>query len=423
MNHGIIVRLAGLLTSRRVPFCRGPHTGISPRAFASKASKTIDPGSLPPPQPPLAPPGLSNEEHAGRDLAKLALIAQSMRSAISVAGSRGDFTPELLVDFEAVANEALRLVADTLEAAGQPCTAEQLADRVNDDIVSIPRDALDYRSYLKVGDLRDELEQFMVAMNTLPPPETFIDGAGKPFSRLDRRALRRLAADEARSEATSHANVDDPTSDGLQRRPVKSRLPVVSPGEIARRRAELEASAEIENVLKGFDTALLEVSRVNKVTRGGTTMSMRALVAIGNRAGSAGYGEGKSDTVAHAIERACRDAKRNLLYIDRYDNRTIFHRVNGQYVRSRVTLWPAPPGRGISANNNFNAILQLFGLKDVGAKLHGPRSKTNAVKALFNGLSRIRSAEAIANTRGLRVATDRKRLLTRRSSATVAARH
>lgn len=415
-------RLACLLTSRSLPTYRGLHEGICRRAFASKASGTIDPGLLPPPQPPLAPPGLSNEEHAGRDLAKLALIAQSMRGAISVAGSRGDFTPELLVDFEAVANEAMRLVADALEAAGQPCSAEQLADRVNNDIVSIPKDALDYRSYLKVGDLRDELEQFMVAMNCLPPPETFIDGAGKPFSRLDRRALRRLAADEARPEGTSDTNVDN-ASDVLQRRSVESRLPVVSPGEIARRRAELEASAQIENVLKGFDTALLEVSRVNKVTRGGTTMSMRALVAIGNRAGSAGYGEGKSDTVAHAIERACRDAKRNLLYIDRFDNRTIFHRVKGQYVQSRVTLWPAPPGRGISANNNFSAILQLFGLKDVGAKLHGPRSKTNGVKALFNGLSRIRSAEAIANTRGLRVATDRKRLLPRRSSATVTAPH
>lgn len=418
-----MVRLAGLLTSRSLPlFRRCLLQGISTRAFASKASKTIDPSSLPPPQPPLAPPGLSNEEHAGRDLAKLALIAQSMRSAISVAGSRGDFTPDLLVDFEAVANEALRLVADTLEAAGQPCTTEQLVDRVNNDIVSIPRDALDYRSYLKVGNLRDELEQFMVAMNALPPSEAFIDGAGKPFSRLDRRALRRLAGEESRSEETSDTDAAE-ASYGLQQRSVNSRLPVVSPGEIARRRAELEASAEIENVLKGFDTALLEVTRVNKVTRGGTTMSMRALVAIGNRAGSAGYGEGKSDTVAHAIERACRDAKRNLLYIDRYDNRTIFHRSNGQYVRSRVTLWPAPPGRGISANNNFNAILQLFGLKDVGAKLHGPRSKTNAVKALFNGLSRIRSAEAIANTRGLRVATDRKRLLTRRSLSTVTAPH
>lgn len=412
-----MTKLVGLLSSRSLPFChRGILKQIIPRTFASKTTRTLDPNSLPPPQPPLAPPGLSNEEHAGRDLAKLALIAQSLRNAISVAGSRGDFTPNLLVDFEAVANEALRLVSDTLEAAGQPCTVEQLADRVNNDIVSIPKDALDYRSYLKVGDLRDELEQFMVAMNTLPPSEAFIDGAGKPFSRLDRRALRELAANESRSEETSDSNISD-SNDGLQQTSVKSRLPLVSPGEIARRRAELEASAEIENVLKGFDTALLEVKRVNKVTRGGTTMSMRALVAIGNRAGAAGYGEGKSDTVAHAIERACRDAKRNLLFIDRYDNRTIFHRADGQYVRSRVTLWPAPPGRGISANNNFNAILQLFGLKDVGAKLHGPRSKTNAVKALFNGLSRIRSAEAVANTRGLRVANDRRRFLTRRHLA------
>lgn len=406
----MILRLTALVSPQLLPcFRHDLHKGISFRAFASKVSKNISPDSLPPPPPPLAPPGLSNEEHAGRDLAKLALIAQSMRKAISGAGLIGDFTPNLLVDFEAVANEALQLVGAALEAAGQPCTTEQLADRVNSQIVSIPKEALDYRTYLKAGELRDELEQFMVAMNAPPPAEAFIDGAGKPFSRLDRRALRRLAAGESLSDGVSGADTSVAT-DSVLRRSVKSRLPIVSPGEIKRRRAELEASAEIENVLQGFDTALLEVSRVNKVTRGGTTMSMRALVAIGNRAGTAGYGEGKSDTVPHAIERACRDAKRNLLYIDRYNDRTIYHRGNGQYVRSRVTIWPAPPGRGISANNNFNAVLQLFGLKDVGAKLHGPRSKTNAVKALFNGLSQIRSAEAIANTRGLRVATDRKRL-------------
>lgn len=374
------------------------------RKLASKASKAINPQNLPPPPPPLAPPGLSDEEHAGRDLAKLALMAQSMRDAIAAAGSRGEFTPDLLVDFEAVANESLRLIADALDAAGRPCTPEQLADRINRDIVSIPNQALDYRDFLKAGELRDELEQLMVAINVLPPAEGLIDGAGKPFCRLDRRAMRRieageLNADDGSASRDSEANVADRTKS------VKSRLPVVSPGEIARRRAELEASAEIENVLHGFDTALLEVSRVNKVTRGGTTMSMRALVAIGNRAGTAGYGEGKSDTVPHAIERACRDAKRNLLYMDRYNDRTLYHRGTGQYVRSKVSLWPAPPGRGISANNNFSAILQLFGLKDVGAKLHGPRSKANAVKALFNGLSQIRSAEMIANTRGLRVAT------------------
>jgi small subunit ribosomal protein S5 len=378
---------------------------MSRRSLASKASSSGARSSLPPPPPPLAPPGLTDEEHAGRDLAKLALMAHSMRSAIAAAGARGEFTPDLLVDLEATADESLRLVTGALDASGRPCTPEQLASRVNRDIVCVPRDALDFRQLLRVGELRDELEQCLVALNVLPPPEAMIDGAGKPFCRLDRRALRRLEeerADGAASSAWIGGSGRDAEAAG--RGGAKSRVPVVSPGEIARRRAELEAATQIENLLRGFDTALLEVSRVNKVTRGGTTMSMRALVAIGNRAGTAGYGEGKSDTVAHSIERACRDAKRNLLYIDRYNDRTLYHGAVGQYVRSQVVLWPAPPGRGISANNNFSAVFQLFGLRDVGAKLHGPRSKANSVKALFNGLSKIRSAEEIASTRGLRLA-------------------
>lgn len=176
---------------------------------------------------------------------------------------------------------------------------------------------------------------------------------------------------------------------------------MVSGKEIARRKKELEESAASSNVLQGFDTALLEVSRVAKVTRGGTTMNMRALIAIGNRAGTAGYGEGKSDTIPHAIERACRDARRNLLYIDRFQDRTVSHGSIGRYVQSKVVIWPVPKGRGISANNNFNAVFQLFGLKDIGAKLHGPRSLTNSVKALFNGLSKVRSGEEVASVRGL----------------------
>jgi small subunit ribosomal protein S5 len=352
-----------------------------------------------------SPPSWTEEESAGRDLAKLALISKTTRDAIAAAGARGDFSPELLVDLEIIVSQAQSLITAALDKAGRPCTPDQLAERVSTNVVPIPTAALEFRQLLLAGDLRDTMESCLVQMNVQPPADAMIDGSGKPFCRLERKAARRREFEGATDGDHAFDENEDPNARNRRRRNATSNIPPVSESEIARRKAALESAAKIDNVLRGFDTALLEVSRVNKVTRGGTTMNMRALVAIGNRAGTAGYGEGKSDTVAHAIERACRDARRNLLYVERYNGRTIFHDSVGNYVKSSVVLWPAPPGRGISANNNFSAIFQLFGINDVGAKLHGPRSMANSVKALFNGLSKIQTAEQIGSSRGLRLAS------------------
>lgn len=353
---------------------------------------------------------LSEPEAAGRELAKLSLIANSMRNLISEAASRGEYSPDMLARLETTVEDSFRLVRSALELTGKPCTAEELANRINKDIIAIPPSALDYRDLLRAGELRDELEALLVNLNVMPPRESLIDGAGKPFSRKERREERRKAFEEEeglRDDIHENAARDGNDAESSSEHRHFSKIPPISPEELDRRQKALSADTKIENILRGFDTALLEISRVHKVTRGGTNMKMKALVVIGNRKGTAGYGEGKSETVVNAIERACRDAKRNLLHVDRFMDRTIFHRSEGKYVQSRVSMWPMPRGHGILANNNFSAVFQLFGINDVGAKLHGPRSISNSVKALFNGLHKIRTAEQIASTRGLRVANTR----------------
>lgn len=354
------------------------------------------------------------EAGTGRDLAKLALLASATRNAISICARERNCTPELLVSLEADVNEAVEIVKGALDKVGRPCSVDQLGDRVNRNVVSIPPFALGYRQLLRAGFLRDSLENSMQLLNVMPPVESAIDGSGKPFSRTARRAQRRKEEEERqRSLEVATRGQETPTV------VVPSELRPVSSAELARRKVALENTTKLDNVLRGFDTALLEISRVHKVTKGGTTMSMRALVVIGNRRGAAGYGEGKSDSAAHAIERACRDAKRNLLQLDLHQGRTVYHRTVGSYVKSRVSLWPATAGSGISANNNFSAAFQLFGIKDIGAKLHGPRSQTNAIKALFNALSRVNTPEGIAEARGLQIATfpqQHKQRLMRRSS-------
>lgn len=338
-----------------------------------------------------------DKEEAGRELAKLAKITGVLREAIQKNAQEVGSPPEILVTLEQDVMEASDLIKTALKKAGSPCSVEELAHRIDRNVVAIPVEALDYKDLLRANTLRDSIEEILVSLQVMPPADTMLAGTGKPFSRLDRKALRRRQEEEKSGKpqvaAVATGKVDEEGA------PTELRPP--SEEELARRKAHLEDATSMEEVLRGFGTALLEVGRVHKVVKGGTTMSMRALVVIGNRNGTAGYGEGKSDTAQHAIERACRDAKRNLLCIDLHQDRTIFHRANGKYVKSQVTLWPAPRGTGISANNNFSIIFQLFGLKDIGAKLHGPRTLSNAVKALFNALSQVNTPEGIARARGL----------------------
>lgn len=344
-------------------------------------------------------PETEDKECAGRDLAKLAKISGVLRQAIQTNAQEMGSPPELLVPLEQDVMEAQDLIRDTLRKAGNPCSIEELEDRIEQNVVSIPVEALDYKGLLRAQTLRDSIEGILVSLQVMPPQDTMLPGTGKPFSRLERKELRRRQEREASNIAPEQSSRESSENFDNDAAPTELRTP--SREELARRKAHLENSTSMQEILQGYDTALLEVGRVHKVVKGGTTMSVRALVVIGNRTGTAGFGEGKSDTAQHAIERACRDAKRNLLRVDLHQDRTIYHRARGKYVRSQVTLWPAPKGTGISANNNFSAIFQLFGLKDVGAKLHGPRSLSNAVKALFNALSQVETPESIARARGL----------------------
>ena len=351
-------------------------------------------------------PGNSNgdqkesiEKGAGRDLAKLSKIAQEMRRQINAQASTEDNSPHLLLQLEAETNEAFEIIKKALDKSGRPCTVEELEDRINQNVIQVPVEALNYRDYLRANELRDNIEHNLVNLNIMPPVEAMLDTANRPMCKLERKANREAlkAAEQAK-----HQEEEISTEIVKEEAEILHELRPVSEEKLAMRKAYMEQATKMETVLQGYETALLEVRRVHKVVRGGTTMSMKALVVIGNRNGAAGYGEGKSDTVAHAIERACRDAKRNQLFINRFQDRTINHRVMGKYVKSQVSLWPAPRGTGISANNNFATVLQLFGIKDIGAKLHGPRSLSNAVKALFNALSSIRTEEGVLSARGLK---------------------
>ena len=147
---------------------------------------------------------------------------------------------------------------------------------------------------------------------------------------------------------------------------------------------------------------LVSIQRVTKVTKGGRTFSFSAIVVVGNENGVVGYGLGKASEVTSAIAKGVEDAKKNLVKIP-VINGTIPHKQEMRFGGSLVMVRPAAPGTGIIAGKTVRAVVELAGIKNIRSKCLRSNNPTNVVKATFEGLKALRTAEEVAKTRGISV--------------------
>ena len=132
---------------------------------------------------------------------------------------------------------------------------------------------------------------------------------------------------------------------------------------------------------------LIALNRVTKVVKGGRTMRFSALMVVGDGEGGVGVGMGKAAEVPEAIRKATADAKRNMVKIPLLGT-SVPHEAIGKFGSGKVLIQPAGEGTGIIAGG------------PVRAKSLGSNNKINCVKAAFDGLKQMRSAEEIAALRG-----------------------
>ena len=149
----------------------------------------------------------------------------------------------------------------------------------------------------------------------------------------------------------------------------------------------------------GLIKKTVSINRVAKVVKGGRTMRFSALVVVGDGKGKVGVGMGKAAEVPQAIEKATQQAKRAMVDIS-LKGTTIPHETNGVFGRGHVLLLPAQEGTGVIAGGSVRSVLEAVGIKDIRSKSYGTNNPINCVKATFEGLKSLRTAEQISLLRG-----------------------
>jgi small subunit ribosomal protein S5 len=138
-----------------------------------------------------------------------------------------------------------------------------------------------------------------------------------------------------------------------------------------------------------FEESIVNIGRVTKVVKGGRRFRFTALVVVGDKNGTVGYGTGKAKEVPDAIRKAVDEAFKNLTTIS-IKGTTIAHDIEHKYNASQVLLKPASEGTGVIAGGALRPVLELAGIQDILTKSIGSNNPNTVVRATIEALGRLK---------------------------------
>ncbi|OHA92668.1 MAG: hypothetical protein A3G47_00950 [Candidatus Zambryskibacteria bacterium RIFCSPLOWO2_12_FULL_39_45] len=139
-----------------------------------------------------------------------------------------------------------------------------------------------------------------------------------------------------------------------------------------------------------FDQKIVSIRRVTRVVTGGRRFAFSVGIVIGDRKGRVGVGQGKAGDTPLAIDKAVRDARKNMIRVAMTKNSSISHEVDAKFGSSRVLIMRAP-GKGILAGSSVRTVLEFAGVKEVSAKLFSrSKNKVNNAKAAIKALAQLK---------------------------------
>lgn len=140
-----------------------------------------------------------------------------------------------------------------------------------------------------------------------------------------------------------------------------------------------------------FDQKIVDIRRVTRVVAGGRRFSFSVVLVAGDRKGAVGLGLGKAGDTSLAINKALRNAKKNMIRLKLNKNFSLPHEVEAKFSSARISLFPNR-GKGLVAGSVVRDVLKLSGARDITGKiLSGSKNRLNNAKATMEALSKVAS--------------------------------
>ncbi|MCL2643349.1 MAG: 30S ribosomal protein S5 [Candidatus Bathyarchaeota archaeon] len=152
----------------------------------------------------------------------------------------------------------------------------------------------------------------------------------------------------------------------------------------------------VDALLPDIQEEVINVNLVQKQTDAGEKSRFKAIVAVGNRDGYIGIGNGKASQVRNAIEKAAANARLNIVPVKRGcgswecncgQTHSVPFQVEGKCGGVRVVILPGPRGLGLVSSEVAKTIFGLAGVKDLWMRSFGStRTVPSYAYAIFDGL-------------------------------------